>query len=100
MLVGKGLLTQIQRQALALFAALPDQERFYLAGRKDPGFDLYWFAVALNKAAAFPDELERWPVKMLVDLSPARLKQTFLDWALDLMAKIAQEEGPAQARQG
>lgn len=32
MLQGKGILTSIQREALALFATLPDQERFYLTG--------------------------------------------------------------------
>jgi hypothetical protein len=62
-----------------------------LAARKDPGFDLYWFAVALSRAAAFPDELERWPVKMLVELLPTHLKEVFLDWALDLMSAITAE---------
>lgn len=32
MLQGKGLLTPIQEAFLRLFATLPDQERFYLAG--------------------------------------------------------------------
>ncbi len=27
------------------------------AAQKDPGFDLYWFAVALNRTEGFPDEL-------------------------------------------
>lgn len=59
-----------------------------LAARKDPGFDLYWFAVALNRAASFPDEGERWPVKMLVPFNAIDLKQKFQDWALALMSRI------------
>jgi hypothetical protein len=30
-----------------------------LACQKDTGFDLYWFAVALNRTEKFPDEIER-----------------------------------------
>jgi len=59
-----------------------------LAAQKDPGFDLYWFAVALNRAAEFPDELERWPLKMLIEFDPPELKQTFRTLALDLMSKL------------
>lgn len=59
-----------------------------LAARKDPGFDRYWFAVALNRIASFPDEAERWPVTMLVPFSPPELKRTFLDWAMELMSQI------------
>jgi hypothetical protein len=83
------------RDAVDLYFLLQQANReslLDLASRKDPGFDLYWFAVALNKAAAFPDELERWPIKMLANLEPVILKQVFLDWALDLMAKIAQKD--------
>ena len=64
MLAGKGLLTPIQ-------------------------FDLYWFAVALNRAKDFPDELERWPVKMLLPLDPVHLKQEFQGLALEIMSGIA-----------
>jgi hypothetical protein len=59
-----------------------------MAARKDTGFDLYWFAVALHRVADFPDELGRWPVKMLAELVPAALKQTFEQLALDLMNQI------------
>ncbi len=58
------------------------------AARKDPGFDLYWFAIALNRAGAFPDEMARWPVKMLVPLEPVALKQQFLELASTLMARL------------
>lgn len=57
------------------------------AVQKDTGFDQYWFAIALNRCENFPDELERWPVKMLRSFDPRVLKQTFLDWAVRLMDK-------------
>lgn len=57
------------------------------AAQKDPGFDGYWLAVALNRAATFPDELARWPVKLLLPLEPAALKQQFQALALDLLAR-------------
>lgn len=57
------------------------------AAQKDPGFDPYFFAIALNRCERFPDELERWPVKMLQSFEPRVLKETFLDWAVRLMDK-------------
>lgn len=57
------------------------------AAQKDPGFDLYWFALALNRCENFPDEPERWLVKMIQPFEPRKLKQTFLDWAVKLMDK-------------
>ncbi len=57
------------------------------AAQKDPGFDLYWFAVALNRAETFPDEAERWPVKMLVPFEPAKIKRLFLELAVKMMKK-------------
>jgi len=59
-----------------------------LAAQKDPGFDLYWLAVALNHAAEFPDEPERWPVKMLLPFEPSQLKHTFQKLAMDLMSRV------------
>ncbi len=59
-----------------------------LASRKDPGFDLYWLAVALNKVTEFPDELERWPVEMLLPLNVAELKATFKTFSERVMEKI------------
>ncbi len=59
-----------------------------LAKQKDTGFDLYWFAIALNRTASFPDELERWPVKMLVPFKPVEAKQTFQKLALDIMSSL------------
>jgi hypothetical protein len=57
------------------------------ARQKDPGFDLYWFAIALNRVANFPDEIERWPVKMLMDCDPVELKRSFQKIATELMSK-------------
>lgn len=59
-----------------------------LAAQKDSGFDRYWFAVALNRAQQFPDELERWPVKMLKPFDPKRLKSSFQSLALKIMEEI------------
>ena len=57
------------------------------AAKKDTGFDDYFFAIALNRCENFPDEVERWPVKMLQPFEPRELKRTFLDWAVRLMDK-------------
>ena len=57
-----------------------------LARLKDTGFDLYWFAVALNRTASYPDEIERWPVKMLVDCDAVALKASFHSLAMQIMA--------------
>jgi hypothetical protein len=62
-----------------------------LAAQKDTGFDLYWFAIALNRCEKFPDELERWPVQMLQPVNPRVLKQTFRDWAIKLMDKTTKK---------
>ena len=58
-----------------------------LARQKDPGFDLYWFAIALNRTATFPDEIERWPVRMLVACDPLALKRSFQSLAIQIMAE-------------
>lgn len=60
-----------------------------LAAQKDTGFDLYWFAVALNRVSSFPDEIERWPVKMLVEINPADIKKRFQSLAIELMNRIS-----------
>ena len=76
------------RDAVDLFFILhsePVEPLLEQAAQKDPGFDVYWFAVALNRSESFPDELERWPVKMLKPFEPPVLKKTFLDWAMQLM---------------
>ncbi len=59
-----------------------------LAARKDPGFDLYWFAVALNRASEFPDRADAWPVTMLLPFEPPEIKRTFQRLALNLMGQV------------
>ena len=65
------------------------EELLALAAQKDPGFDLYWFAVALNHAADFPEDLERWPVMMRVNFDPVELKQSFQAMAFEIMDRIS-----------
>ena len=79
------------RDAVDLYFILqrePLDTLLLMAARKDPGFDLYWFAVALNRAVTFPDEEERWPVKMLIPFNALDLKQKFREWALTLMSRV------------
>jgi len=59
-----------------------------LAPQKDPGFDLYWFAVALEKVRMFPDEIAKWPVDMLVEVDVRELKSKFSSLAREVMDKI------------
>jgi hypothetical protein len=58
------------------------------ATQKDSGFDFYWFAVALNRSAGFPDETESWPVKVLKEWNPITIKRIFQDAALRIMASL------------
>jgi predicted nucleotidyltransferase component of viral defense system len=67
------------------------EELAKLARQKDTGFDLYWFAVALNRTANFPDEIERWPVKMLVDFDPVALKRSFQSMAMKILAESSEK---------
>ena len=82
------------RDAVDLFFILQQaslDELLTLAAQKDPGFDLYWFAVALNRSAHFPDELERWPVEMLQPVDPTELKQQFQRLALEMLSRVTNE---------
>jgi hypothetical protein len=58
------------------------EELANLASQSDTGFDLYWFSIALNRTASFPDEIERWPVKLLVDFDPVALKRSFQELSI------------------
>lgn len=66
-------------------------ELISLARQKDTGFDLYWFAIALSKVSDYPDEIDRWPVKLLLPFDPVVMKQTFRDLAI----KIIQDQTSA-----
>jgi len=82
------------RDAIDLYFILADDDIWRLAGlagRKDPGFDLYWLAVALGKVRDFPDEISRWPVEMVVEVDPIRLKKQFGDHARDAMRRIKEK---------
>ena len=81
------------RAAVDLYFILQESstgELLEQAKQKDPGFDLYWFAIALNRAENFPDEIERWPVKMLKPLHAPELKKAFQNLAQKLMADLTQ----------
>lgn len=79
------------RDAVDLYFLLqnePLDDLLGLAAQKDTGFDLYWFAVALNRASAFPDEIERWPVEMLLSCSGVAIKEKFRALADELMRRL------------
>jgi hypothetical protein len=78
------------RDAIDVYFILQDESIETLmeqAAQKDTGFDTYWFAIALNRAEKFPDELENWPVKMLKPVNIPDLKATFQKLAMRLMSK-------------
>jgi hypothetical protein len=82
------------RDAIDLYFLLQNtkfEDLAELARQKDTGFDLYWFAVALNRTAKFPDEIERWPVKMLVELDPVVLKRSFQSLAMKILAENSEK---------
>ena len=82
------------RDAIDLFFILQSELLDSLlaqAAQKDPGFDLYWFAVALSRAADLPEEADRWPVKMLLEWEPAKVKGTFQSLAMELMGRLTGE---------
>jgi hypothetical protein len=59
-----------------------------LAPQKDPGFDLYWLAIAFEKVREFPDGIDQWPVDMLVEVDAREVKAKFLDFVHEIMDKI------------
>jgi hypothetical protein len=82
------------RDAVDLYFILqqdPLEPLLQQAKQKDPGFDLYWFAVALNRSSSFPAELERWPVKMLSPINPSEIKSLFTDLAKKIMASLTSD---------
>ncbi len=79
------------RDAVDLFFILKTrdpEELFRLAAQKDPGFDLYWFAVALEKVRKFPDEMKRWPVTMLANIDALELRNSFSQLSVQILNKI------------
>jgi len=85
------------RDAVDLFFILQREELdelLSLAARKDPGFDLYWFARALIRATRFPPQLERWPVVLRKPLALPTLRRCFQQIALELMQRVERLDGP------
>lgn len=79
------------RDAVDLFVILkkePVDTLLKMAAQKDTGFDLYWFSIALKEVNMFPDEIDRWPVDMLVELDVKELKDSFNNLAQELMERI------------
>ena len=79
------------RDTVDLFFILKKEDFWKLAEiavQKDPGFDLYWMAVALEKVKSFPDEIERWPVQMISEFKVSELKEKFLNLAKEIMDRI------------
>jgi len=79
------------RDSVDLYFIL-EKENFWelseLAKKKDPGFDLYWMAAALEKVKSFPDEINRWPVEMLTEIDISNLKKKFLFLAVEIMERL------------
>jgi len=79
------------RDAVDLFFILKNESienLIRMAKQKDPGFDLYWFSVALKEVDEFPDEIDQWPVDMLVELNVKELKERFRNLSRNIMDKI------------
>ena len=79
------------RDAIDLFFILKDwqfDEIVRLALRKDPGFDLYWLAIALEKVTEYPDDIKEWPVEMLAAVDVTDLKRLFSTLARETMTTI------------
>lgn len=82
------------RDAIDLFFILNTEnlwELSALAKEKDPGFDLYWLAVAMKKTQEFPDEIERWPVEMLVRVDGKSIKDRFSLLAREVLDRIKRQ---------
>ena len=79
------------RDAIDLFFILQKENIFditNLAAHKDPGFDLYWLAIALEKTITFPDDIKRWPVEMILQIDIKELQKTFHELSMSVMNKI------------
>jgi predicted nucleotidyltransferase component of viral defense system len=83
------------RDALDLFFILKTKdlkELLKLASKKDPGFDLYWLAISLKRVKDFPEEIERWPVEMILSVNATDIKNLFSSLVLEIMDDIKKNE--------
>jgi hypothetical protein len=79
------------RDAIDLFFILKKEDFWKLielAKQKDPGFDLYWLAIALHKIKNFPDNLRDWPVETIKKVDIKELKGLLLNLSREIMDKI------------
>jgi hypothetical protein len=79
------------RDAIDIYFILQSEDFWTLvqqASQKDPGFDLYWLAIAMARVSEFPDDIHRWPVEMVLDFKVNELKKSFSDLTAKLMDKI------------
>lgn len=79
------------RDAVDLFFILKHKkldELIQLASKKDPGFDLYWLAIAFQKVNELPNEIDRLPVEMLINFDFMELKKLFAKLQKETMHKI------------
>jgi hypothetical protein len=79
------------RDAIDLFFILKTEDFWKLielAKQKDPGFDLYWLAIALHKIKNFPDDLRDWPVETIKKVDIKELKGLLLNLSREIMDKI------------
>lgn len=64
------------------------QDLLLWATKKDPGFDLYWLAVALSRVQDFPDDIGRWPVEMLMETDATEIKREFAWLSREIMKEL------------
>jgi hypothetical protein len=79
------------RDTIDLFFILKTEDFWKLielAKQKDPGFDLYWLAIALHKIKNFPDDLKDWPVETIKKVDIKELKGLLLNLSREIMDKI------------
>jgi hypothetical protein len=79
------------RNAVDLYFILEREDPQHLlrkGAEKDPGFDRYWFAVACQQVASFPDEIERWGVQIIVPVEAAAIKSRLLELADSVMEEL------------
>jgi len=83
------------RDAVDLYFILKEEDIWQLvqlASQKDPGFDLYWLAVAFEKTLDFPDDIKRWPVEMLKDIDVSEVKSDFSRLAEEMLDKLSDKK--------
>lgn len=81
------------RDAVDLYFILEKEDIELLLQRsaeKDPGFDRYWFAIACQRVASFPDEIERWGVQMIIPVEGTVIKRRLLALADRIMDELNQ----------